>query len=432
MTQNLALLGGTPVIKSPLEERWPAFHESDVEAAAELVRRGEISYNGREGTVRDLEEHFRDYVGTRYALAVNSGTSALHSAFFAIGLHSGDEVLAPTYTFHATVMPVFACNAVPVLVDAEADTGNIDPTLLEAHITARTKAIVATHLNGYPVDMATILAVARKHGLWVIEDCSQAHGAECDGRRVGGLGDVAAFSMQSRKQVTAGAGGILTTNDDRVHERAVLFGHSLNRSVEAVVSDEYRRFASTGLGLNLRMHPVAAVLADRSLARLDDLLKVREANCAHLDAMLSRIDGVHPPVRRPHMTRVAHYSHQPLYRQEELGDLSIGTFVRALAAEGVPVSRPKSPPLHQEPAFQDPEWKLDTYHPGPANSYRRYRDRQLPNSETYVATALRLPVFSRDMRAELDAVGEAFEKVTQQAGVLRDLERAGRVPAPTP
>ncbi|MFE7112655.1 DegT/DnrJ/EryC1/StrS family aminotransferase [Streptomyces sp. NPDC057575] len=425
MSEKLALLGGDPVITRAPANEWPFFTEDDIQAAAELIRRGEISYNGREGTVRDLEDHVRAYTGVRHALAVNSGTSALHSAFFAIGIEPGDEVLAPTYTFHATVMPIFACNAVPVLVDADESTGNIDPALLEAHITERTKAVVVTHLNGYPVDMEPVLAVARTYGLKVVEDCSQAHGARCDDRPVGSLGDVAAFSMQSRKQVTAGAGGMLTSNDDRIYERAVLFGHSLGRSEGDVVSDEYRRFASTGFGLNLRMHPVAALLADRSMGRLDEVLETRGLNCDKMDAMLANIPGILPPARRPHMTRVAHYSHQPLYRSQDLDGLSRATLVRALAAEGVPVTRPNSPPLHREPAFQDKAWKLDTYSPpgGAGTSYRHYRDTDLPRSEKYVSSVLRLPVYSRDVRPELDAFGEACAKVARNVGALHDLER---------
>lgn len=413
---TLALFGGPPVVTRVPPRRWPVFTDDDAEAVADLVRRGEISYGGREGTVARFEDDFRAYVGTRHALAVASGTAALHSAFFALGLRPGDEVLAPTYTFHGTVMPLFVCNAVPVLVDCDPVTGNLDPADLQARITSRTRAVVVTHLNGYPVDMTAVLAVARRHGLAVVEDCSQAHGAECDGRRVGGLGDVAAFSMQPLKQVTAGAGGVLTTDDDRIHQRAVLFGHSLARSADEATDPGHRRFAGTGFGLNLRIHPVAALLADRSLSRLDDVLSARRRNYEHLDAQLADVPGVRAPVRRAHVTRVAHYSHQPLYRPDELGGLPVDRYVRALAAEGVPVTRPNSPPLHLEPAFADDTWLAGT--PSATPGLRRYRPGDLPGAESYVAGALRLPVYTEDVRGELDLFAAAFRKVSAHAEQL--------------
>ncbi|MGW4801571.1 DegT/DnrJ/EryC1/StrS family aminotransferase [Nonomuraea sp. NPDC004297] len=413
---TLALFGGVPVVERVPQRHWPVFTEEDIAAAAQLIRRGEISYGGREGTVERFEDHFSDYIGTRHALAVASGTAALHSAFFAIGLRPGDEVLAPAYTFHGTVMPLFVCNAIPILVDCDPLTGNLDPARLEAQITPRTRAVVVTHLNGYSVDMAAVLAVARRHGLTVIEDCSQAHGAECDGRRVGSIGDVAAFSMQSVKQVTAGAGGVVTTNDDRIHERAVLFGHSLARSTQEVTSGQYRQFATTGLGLNLRIHPVAALLANQSLSRLDQVLRARQRNYEHFDALLAEIPGIRPPLRSPHMTRVAHYSHQLLYRPDELGGVPIERYVQALASEGIPVSRPNSPPLHLEPIFADDTWLVDT--PSAARGLRRYEPGDMPGAEAYVASVLRLPVYTEDVRRELDDFAAAFAKVSAHASQL--------------
>ncbi len=154
-----------------------------------------------------------------------------------------------------------------------------------------------------------------------------------------------------------------------------------------------RRFATTGYGLNLRMHPLAAALATGSLGRLDEVLRVRQANCDHLDSILAGLPGLRPPVRQGHVTRVAPYSHQPLCRAEELGGLPIETFVRAVQAEGVTIGRPNTPPLHQAPLFQDPEWTTGTY--GPGRDARRYRNGELPGSERYFTTALRMPVFPR-------------------------------------
>ena len=159
-----------------------------------MLQRKELSYYGREGEVQKLEDAFRAYFNVRYALAVSSGTAALHSAFFALGLRMEDEVLAPTFTFLSTVMPIFVVNALPVLVDAEADTGNIDPLDIERRITPRTKALVITHMQGHSCNMPKILSLTQKYGLKLIEDCSHAHGASCQDQLLGTL-ETSPFSV---------------------------------------------------------------------------------------------------------------------------------------------------------------------------------------------------------------------------------------------
>ncbi|MEK8174688.1 aminotransferase class I/II-fold pyridoxal phosphate-dependent enzyme [Streptomyces sp. M19] len=180
---ELALFGGEPALREPVTMTWPLISDADVARVADAARRGEISYDASEGLVAELEAAFEARLGRPYALATSSGTAALHSAFFGLGLGRGDEVLAPTYTYLATVMPIVACNATPVLVDAEPDTGNIDLDDAERHVTARTRAMVVTHLSGHPVDMERATRFARRHDLKVVEDCSQAHGAASAGRR---------------------------------------------------------------------------------------------------------------------------------------------------------------------------------------------------------------------------------------------------------
>ncbi len=420
--ERLALLGGEPVLDTVPDNPWPIVTDEDVKVVLDMLGRGEIAYVGREGRVRELEERFAEYLGVRYALAVNSGTNALHSAYFGIGLEPGDEVLAPTYTFISTVTPLLAVNAVPVLVDADEWTGNLDPAGLEAHITPRTRAIVVTHVNGFPVDMPAVMRVARAHGLTVVEDCSLAHGAVCDGRLVGGFGDAAAFSLHSNKHVTAGTGGILVTGDTRVYERAVLLGHFLDRSRTDVHSAEHLPFVPTGFGLNNRIHPLGAALALGSLARLEEVLAARCRNAEQLDRLLAGIPGLRPPVRGPHVDRPAFYGYQPLYLPEELDGLPIELFVRAAAAEGVPVGRAKTPPLHRMPAFQRPDNGMGTFgHFGlRGGGYHVYRDGDLPASEAYVARVLRLPSYSREESAAQERFAVALDKVARYAGALMD------------
>ncbi|MFI9504916.1 DegT/DnrJ/EryC1/StrS family aminotransferase [Nocardia sp. NPDC052566] len=423
ISTDLAILGGTPVVDRIPALGPPPVGDRELALIADMVRRGETAYVGREGQVGLLEREFERYTGSTYALAVNSGTSALYSAFFGIGLTPGDEVLAPTYTFLATVMPVFTVNAVPVLVDVDASTGNVDPADLERHITSRTRAIVVTHLNGVPVDMGRVMAIARRHDLAVVEDCSQAHGAVCSGTNVGRFGDVGAFSLQAKKTVTAGTGGILVTDTQRVYERAVMLGHFLARAEEDVRSEEYARFATTGFGHNLRMHPLGAVLARASLSGLDEVLAVRQRNYERMDRLLTGIPGIRPPVRHDYMDRLSYYSYQPLYVPEELDGLPIETYVEAVVAEGVPLSRVRSGAMHQQSVFRDPAWHTQTFGSSAAR-YRQYRGDEFPGAASYLAHALRLPVYSVDIRPDLDRWAEALAKV---AANLEKLHRAGTV-----
>lgn len=433
MSSTLALFGGRPAVSQPPQFSWPPIRESDVERIAALVRRQELSYYGREGEVEVLEDAFRDYLGSRYALAHSSGTAALHAAYFGLGLRAGDEVLAPTFTFLSTVMPLFVVNATPVLVDAESDTGNVDAEKLERHITPRTKAIVVTHINGHPCDMDAVLQVARKHGLSVVEDCSHAHGAIERGRHVGTLADVSVFSLQASKLVAAGQGGILVTDDREIYDRANLFGHFRVRSFEEVQAERYKPFAGTGYGLNYRMHPLAAALANAQFERLEEYIEGRQANLNHLSARLDRIPGVTPPVVKPYATRHVYYSYKPLYHAEELHGLPINTFLEALQAEGVPIQKSTSLPLHLEPLFQVDDDLSGTYGaPGDGAFRRRYRDGELPAAEQYAARAMKIPPFTEPMPDVMEAFAEAFYKVASHADELRERGSTNRaIPART-
>lgn len=419
--KSLATLGGPPVFREPIVHRWPVIPEEDVADVADLLRRAEISYNGREGEVRRLEDEVRDQLGVRYALATSSGTAALHSAYFGLGLRAGDELLAPTFTFLSTALPAFVCNAVPVLVDADPATGNIDPADIEHRVTPRTKAIVVTHLAGHSCDMAPILDVARRHGLAVVEDAAQAQGGSYESAPLGSIGDVGIFSFERKKLVPGGEGGMLVTNRQDVYERACLLGHFRERCEEELRDPRLVPYAGTGFGLNYRMHPVAALLARKQLGRLAAVVEAREQRLRRLSDLLREVPGIEPPTVRDYVTRHAWYSYLPLYRGDELGGLPTELFVRAVQDEGVPLARPKSPPLHLEAIFQAPEDAMFT-----APGVRRpvYRAGDFPASERYAARVLRLPAFTApESDGWLDGIAEAFAKVAAAADELRD--RAG-------
>jgi perosamine synthetase len=395
---------------------WPPITEADVQAVTELLRRGEISYYGREGEVAALEEAFGAYVGVAHTLACSSGTAALHSAYFGLGLEAGDEVIAPTFTFLSTVMPLFVVNAVPVLVDAEPDTGNIDPDAIEAAVTPRTRAVVVVHINGHPCDMDRIVDICRRRNLRLVEDCSHAHGATYNGRQVGSFGDVAVFSLQGAKLVAAGQGGLLLTPDRDIFERAVLLGHFRNRSFDDVTSDEYRAFGTTGYGLNYRMHPLAAALARRQFEDLDAYIDGREANLGALSAGLGTVAGVDPPSRRPYATRHPYFNYKPLYDAAALDGLDRRRFIQALKAEGAPVEDSTSLPLHCEHLFQVRDDGSRTY--GREPNRRVYGAGDLPNAESYSERAMRIPTYTDPRPRLMEQIVAAFEKVSRARGEL--------------
>lgn len=422
--EELALFGGEPTVRQVPDTTWPPITDRDVHVVADMVRRGELSYYGRQGHTRELEDKFREYLGVRHALATSSGTTALHSAYFGLGLGPGDEVLAPTYTFLATVLPLFVVNAVPVLVDADPATGNIDPADLPRHITERTRAVVVTHLWGNPVDMHAVAGIARRYRLKVVEDCSHAHGAMCHGRKVGGFGDVAVFSLQGKKLVAAGQGGMLVTDDREIFERAVLLGHFKVRADQDVRSAPYRRYVDTGFGLNYRMHPLAAAIANGQLDRLEEYIAGRRGNLEHLSAGLATVPGIAPPVLGPHVDRHVYYSYKPSYRGDELDGLPMATYVAALRAEGVPIERYGTVPLHTEALFQDEAVPLIS-HGEPARCAdpaprRRYRDGDLPRSEAYARDLLSLPAFTAPARDTMDQIVAACQKVAARTDRLRE------------
>ncbi|MCO4091542.1 MAG: DegT/DnrJ/EryC1/StrS family aminotransferase [Sphingorhabdus sp.] len=420
---RLALYGGAPTITEKFAEKWPPMTSADAQDVADMVLRGELSYYGREGYAKDLEDQFRDYLPCRYALATSSGTAALHSAFFALNLSPGDEVLAPTYTFLATVMPLFALNLVPVLVDSDPVTGNMDPDDIERHIGPRTRAIVLTHMWGIPCDMRRIMQIARKHGIAVVEDCSHAHGAEVDGQRVGTIGDIGAFSLQGKKLVAAGQGGMLTCNDRNLFERAVLFGHFKVRSFQDVTSSELKDFGGTGLGLNYRMHPLAARLAHNQFVRLEEYIDGRRSNFELLSSLLAGIPGVIAPQVPDYADRCVWYSYKPLFDQASLPTVDIDTYVAALRAEGVEIERSETRPLHCEPIFQGKAHDhVATFGHFDSSKFggglRRYKDSDFRGSMVYSSKTLVIEPYTRKNPKLMHDIAAAFRKVSELAYTL--------------
>ena len=426
---TLALLGGQPAITldQTAAARWPLVEAEERAAVEAVLASGEWS---TAPVARQLEAEFAAYHGVRYALSTNNGTAALHAAYFALGLGPGDEVISPSATYWATAVPVLNCGAIPVFADVDPETLCIDPADVERRITPRTRAIVVMHNGGMPCEMDTLLALARRHGLRVVEDASHAHGATYRGRKVGAFGDVAAFSLQTSKLCPAGEGGILLTDDEALLRRATALGHyerlgrrpAAGDPEQAPTEDEYDRFRHTSFGYKYRISPLNAAVGRVSLAKLDERNRQRNAGVQYLLDGIAEIPGLTPPRIPDHIQRV--YYGQPRLRYDaEFGGLPLDRFVEALRAEGARVSggtqlRHRGG-LHTQPLFVErAHWAF--HHPANAQSVAqaRYGAGALTVTDDPPRDRISLPNFPRPTKELLEQYVAAFHKVARNAAQL--------------
>jgi perosamine synthetase len=273
----------------------PQLGQRDLELVTEAVRGRVISGAGGNFLER-FEREFAAYCGCSHGLATSSGTTALHLAVAALGIGPGDEVLVSTLTFMSSFFAVLYQGATPIPVDIEEHTWNINPSLLEKLITPRTKAILVVHLYGHPVDMDPVLELARRHGLYVIEDAAEAHGALYRGRKVGGLGDVACFSFYANKIVTTGEGGMVTTNNLAIADRV--------RSLRSLAYGSKQKFMHTGIGFNYRMTNLQAALGCAQLEKIEEVIKGKRRVARLYNQHLSGWEGIKLPREEPYAKSV--------------------------------------------------------------------------------------------------------------------------------
>jgi len=243
----------------------PSIGDKEIAYVSDAVRSGWVSSLGR--YIEDFERQFAAFCGTRFALTTSNGTTAIHLALVALGIKAGDEVIVPDLTFIATANAVAYTGATPVMVDIDADTLCISPAAAKRAITPRTRAIMPVHLYGHPADMEAINAIAKDHGLVVIEDAAEAHGAECHGKRVGSLGRCGVFSFYGNKVITSGEGGMITTDDELLYLTAKrLRDHAMSPT---------KRYWHEEIGYNYRMTNLQAALGVAQLERIDEFMTRR-------------------------------------------------------------------------------------------------------------------------------------------------------------
>jgi len=388
----LAIHGGTPVRTKPFEG-WPVFGREEEEALLAVLRSG--TWGSIDGTyVKRLEVEFAELQGARHGIACVNGTMALSVALKALGIGPGDEVLVPPYTFIATASAALMIGAIPVFVDVDLETLLIDPALIDAAVTPRTKAIIPVHHGGSPADMDGVMAAARRHGLKVVEDAAQAHGAAWRGRPVGAIGDIGTFSFQSSKPINAGEGGIMLTNDDELDE--LLWSY---RNVGRRRGGEW--YEHVRLGWNLRMTEFQAAVILEQMKRMPAQQAHRTEAAAYLSARISEISGVVPLKVPDGVTAHSWYTYHWRWLGAADGGLPKMAFAEALRAEGIPVFQGYTP-LNKNQAVRDEIARLGGTEPVACpNAERAEADEILMFS---------LPILM-GTHADLDDVVEAVAKV---------------------
>jgi dTDP-4-amino-4,6-dideoxygalactose transaminase len=418
---NLALHGGSKTVTVADPEGWRAFGTEEADLVEKLAEAEELSATGA-GVTKAFEEAFARYVGRPYALSQMNGTSTFWGAYFAVGVGPGDEVIHPTYAWIGSIAPAVFLGARPVFCEVDPQTLTADPKDIERRITARTRAICVAHLFGNPADMDGVMEVSRRYGIPVIEDCSHAHGAEWDGRKVGSIGDIGCFSLQGegRGAMSVGEGGVAVTSNREYYERLLISGHLNRRGVaEELTRPEYAPLGNTCLGVKFRAHALGVGLGREQVRKLDSVNEKRRAVHQRLNRIAGEIPGLEAVRVLEKAMPGGFYGYRLLYRPEDLGGVPVETYVKALQAEGAQVTGCDFPLLHRLPLFAE---GFDLYGGGRgplSGDYPGYREGDLPVSEEVHGRALALPAFTDPRPGVLEQYMEAFRKVAANAGALR-------------
>ncbi len=390
---------------------WPAYGEEEIEAASEVLRSGRLARQSG-SWVKRFEGEYAAKFGVKHAIAVNSGTAAIHVALAALGVGPGDDVIHTAHCFIGTATPTLHAGGVPVFADIDERTFNINPISVEQKITAYTKAIVPVHLNGLPADMDGILQIARKHNLSVVEDAAQAHGAEFEGRLVGTLGAFGCFSFWEDKLITtAGEGGMVITNDDKLAAQARKIHHHGEVRKDGDYYQGERLYYHDSLGYNYRMTEVQGAIGCVQLRRLDEYISHRRENAHRLTKLLLNIPGVIPPYEPENCKHVFYKYIIRLDREAtKAGSKEVA---EALSAEGIPASRRYPTPLHQQPLFTERRGLGRTSAPFSWYKGELQYGGGLPCAERLPNDLVRLPLTPNLAEDDLEDIARALRKVME-------------------
>ena len=412
MGGKLAILGGKSVRTEPFPA-WPIVRENDERGWMEVLHSSEWCRAGDGHFATQFEEKWAETLGAKYCVVTSCGTTGLYTSLNAVGVEPGDEVILPPYTFVATLNVILMQHALPVFVDSDRETFQIDARKIEAKITSRTRCIMPVHLGGNPVNMDLVLEVAQRHKLPVVEDACQAHTGEWRRRRVSTLGALGCFSFQASKNLNSGEGGAILTSDPVLHEFCKSFQDQGRGPAGAA-------FAYARQGSNLRMTEFQAALLLQQLTRVEEQSRAREQNARYLTSLLREIPGISPARMYDGTTRNGYHLYMFRYDKAHFDGLPRARFLQALEKEGIPCSGGYSP-LNKERFIKE------TFN---SRVYRKmYSERDLADWEERNACPENDKLceeavwFFQTMllgpRRDMDDIADAVRKIEQQAGALR-------------
>ncbi len=418
----LAIKGGPKaVLESESHDElfhWPIVTDEDERAVVEVLRAGTMS---RWGITEQFEAEFADWMGVKYALGHCNGTMSLLSAMWAVGLRRGDELICPSITYWASGLQAFSLGATVRFADIDPHTLCIDPTDIERHITDKTKAIVVVHYSGHPCDMDAITAIAKKHGLKIIEDVSHAQGTLYKGRMTGTIGDVSGISLMGTKSFAIGEAGMLVTNDREIYERAVAFAHYERHSILTV--PELKKMGGLPFGgVKGRMNQTCSAMGRVQLKYYPERIIEIQKSMNYFWDLLEGVPGLgaHRPDKDSGSTMGGWYNPLGHYVSEELGGLPVNKFIEAVNAEGGRCGRGINVPLHVHPVFNE----LDVYGDEKptrvafANHEICQASESLPVAMDIDKRVFGIPYFKHYRPEIIEQYANAFRKVALQAKKL--------------
>jgi perosamine synthetase len=370
----------------------PIIEDEEIQAVKKVLESGMLA----EGKVaHEFEKEFSEYIGTKYATVTTNGTTALTTALEAMGIQPGDEVITSPFTFIASANSIAILGGVPVFVDIKPDSYNIDPNLIEAAITKRTRAIMPVHIFGMPCDMKHIMEIAENHDLLVIEDACQAHGASINGKRVGSIGHVGCFSFYATKNILTGEGGMITTDDEEIYNKMLMIKNH-GRGKEGGYS-HYQ------IGYNNRMMDIVAAIGVAQMKRVPEVIDKRRQNAKELNKFFSDFDSIKPQVEDPGFESGYHLYVPRLYSDK----LTRDGMVSRLRAEGVGARAVYALPCHKQNTYLNIEkWRWAKY-----VDYPDYSKVSLPISEDVGARHFDIPVHPSLTNDDKQTIQEAFKKI---------------------
>jgi dTDP-4-amino-4,6-dideoxygalactose transaminase len=406
------LLGGTPTCNGSFPG-WPVFDQTEERALLDTLHSGQW-YRGSGKAVANFEEAYARLTGAKHCLATSCGTSALTTALGALDIGPGDEVILPPYTFVATYNVIVLNYALPIFVDSDPETFQIDAGKIEAAITERTKAMIPVHLGGSSVYLDKILNISTKHKVPFVEDACQSHLAEWRGRKVGTWGTAGCFSFQASKNLNSGEGGAVLTNDDEFAEICRSF-HNQGRAGNR---DRKRNYSDTR-GSNLRLCEFQGNLLVAQMTRLEAQSKRRTGNATYLTELLQEIPGILPAKMYEGCTWNAYHLYMFRYKKEHFANMPRGKFMTALGKEGVPCSGGYSP-LNKDPYVLGLVKSRHYQKLYPAETLKNWADRnQCPKNDQLCQEAV---WFTQNMllgpRTDMDQIAEAIRRIQKHAGEL--------------